>query len=97
MGSNIMEWTEMLYLRCRGVYLGTFSGAILSSAFKEQSSKWASMTKAYVSRVIVVIHRFMVMALDKLTGKEIWKVERKTDARLENEHAYTSPVIVSTG
>ncbi|PVH90750.1 interferon-induced GTP-binding protein Mx2 [Periconia macrospinosa] len=75
--SGIMEWTEMLYLRCRGVDLGTFSGAILSSAFKEQSSKWASMTKAYVSRVIVVIHRFMVIALDTLctdmqVREEIW-------------------------
>ncbi|KAH8730768.1 interferon-induced GTP-binding protein Mx2 [Phaeosphaeriaceae sp. PMI808] len=75
--SGIMGWTKMLYLRSRGIDLGTFNGAILSSAFKEQSSKWASMTKAYVSNVIVVIHRFMVIALDTLctdvqVREEIW-------------------------
>lgn len=75
--SGIMEWTESLYLRSRGLDLGTFGGTILSSAFKEQSSKWAHMTKAYVSHVIVVIHRFMVTTLDMLctdmqVREEIW-------------------------
>ena len=74
---GIMEWTEGLYLRSRGLDLGTFGGTILSSAFKEQSSKWAHMTKAYVSHVIVVIHRFMVATLDMLctdmqVREEIW-------------------------
>jgi outer membrane protein assembly factor BamB len=39
----------------------------------------------------------IVMALDKMTGKEIWKIDRKTDAIQENEHAYTSPVIYRNG
>jgi outer membrane protein assembly factor BamB len=39
----------------------------------------------------------IVMALDKATGKEIWKIERKTDARAENEHSYTSPVLWRNG
>jgi outer membrane protein assembly factor BamB len=39
----------------------------------------------------------VVMALDKMTGKEIWKIERKTDAEQENEHSYTSPVIYRNG
>ena len=39
----------------------------------------------------------VVMALDKATGIEIWKIERKTDARLENEHSYTSPVLYRNG
>lgn len=74
---GIMEWTEKLYLQSRGIDLGTFNGALLSSAFKEQSRKWASMTKAYVSNVIVVIHRFMVITLDTLCAdtqirEEIW-------------------------
>lgn len=56
--SKIMTWIEELYLRSRSIELGTFSGSILSSAFKEQSSKWSGMTKAYVSKVIVIIHRF---------------------------------------
>jgi outer membrane protein assembly factor BamB len=39
----------------------------------------------------------IVMALDKSNGKEIWKIERKTDATQENEHSYTSPVIYRNG
>jgi len=75
--SGIMEWTEGLYLQSRGLDLGTFGGTILSSAFKEQSSKWAHITKAYMSHVIVVIHRFMVTTLDILctdmqVREEIW-------------------------
>jgi outer membrane protein assembly factor BamB len=34
-----------------------------------------------------------VVALDKDTGKEVWKVERKSDGRAENEHSYASPCI----
>lgn len=33
-----------------------------------------------------------VIALDKLTGKEIWKRKRITGASKENEHSYTSPL-----
>jgi outer membrane protein assembly factor BamB len=40
---------------------------------------------------------WLVMALDKATGKEIWKIERKSDATDENEQAYTSPVIWRKG
>jgi len=35
----------------------------------------------------------LVLALDKLTGKEIWKQTRKSDAHDECEHSYASPVI----
>jgi hypothetical protein len=61
---GIEEWNEMFYLLSRGIDLGTFGGAILSSAFKEQSIKWASMTQAYRSHVIVVVLRFLVIALN---------------------------------
>ena len=37
------------------------------------------------------------LALDKATGKEIWKVMRKSDGRAENEHSYASPVIWRKG
>lgn len=40
---------------------------------------------------------WLVMALDKATGKDIWKIERKSDATAENEQAYTSPVIWRKG
>ena len=38
-----------------------------------------------------------VVALDALTGKEIWKVDRPSDAHSENEHSYASAVIYNDG
>lgn len=35
----------------------------------------------------------LVVALDKATGKEIWRQKRPSDARAECEHSYASPVI----
>lgn len=74
---SIMNWIEGLYLRSRSIDLGTFGGSILSNAFKEQSSKWSGMTKAYVSKVIMIIHRFLIIALkalctDTRIREEIW-------------------------
>lgn len=34
-----------------------------------------------------------VLALDKATGKEVWKAARPSDGRAENEHSYASPII----
>jgi outer membrane protein assembly factor BamB len=39
----------------------------------------------------------LVIALDKATGKEVWKVNRQTDGRAECEQAYTSPVVWRNG
>jgi Dynamin central region/Dynamin family len=75
---GIMNWIEGLYVRSRGVEMGsTVGGPMLSNAFKEQSKKWSRITEAYVSHVIVVIHRFMLIALKKLCSdarvhEEIW-------------------------
>jgi outer membrane protein assembly factor BamB len=38
-----------------------------------------------------------VIALDKATGKEVWKVARQTDARSESKEAYTSPCLWQNG
>jgi outer membrane protein assembly factor BamB len=38
-----------------------------------------------------------VIALDKATGKEIWKVKRDSDARQECEQAYASPCLWHKG
>ncbi|HVA47785.1 MAG TPA: PQQ-binding-like beta-propeller repeat protein [Pirellulales bacterium] len=35
----------------------------------------------------------LVVALDKSTGKEIWRHERRSDAHSECEHSYASPVL----
>jgi len=38
-----------------------------------------------------------VVSIDTATGKEVWKVERKSDGVAECEHAYTSPCIWQKG
>jgi len=38
-----------------------------------------------------------VVALDAATGKEVWKVERKSDGRAECEHSYASPTLWKDG
>jgi outer membrane protein assembly factor BamB len=38
-----------------------------------------------------------IIALDKATGKEVWKAARKTDAVSESREAYTSPVLWQNG
>jgi outer membrane protein assembly factor BamB len=40
---------------------------------------------------------WLVLAIDKATGKEIWKHERKSDAYAENEHSYASPIVWRKG
>jgi len=39
----------------------------------------------------------LVLALDKATGREIWKQQRKSDARAECEHSYASPFLYRNG
>jgi outer membrane protein assembly factor BamB len=39
----------------------------------------------------------LVLALDKATGKEIWKQTRPSDAKAECEHSYASPVLYRDG
>lgn len=38
-----------------------------------------------------------VVALDKATGKEVWKVARPTDGTFEGTHSYASPVLYRQG
>jgi outer membrane protein assembly factor BamB len=39
----------------------------------------------------------LVIKLDKLTGEEVWAVERPTEAIVENKHSYASPFIYDDG
>jgi outer membrane protein assembly factor BamB len=39
----------------------------------------------------------VVVCLDKATGKEIWKVDRPSDAHSECEHSYASPTLYRDG
>jgi outer membrane protein assembly factor BamB len=38
-----------------------------------------------------------VVCVDKSTGKDVWKVQRKSDGTDENEHSYASPVMWQNG
>jgi outer membrane protein assembly factor BamB len=38
-----------------------------------------------------------VVALEAATGKEVWRVERKSDGRAECEHSYASPTLWQNG
>jgi hypothetical protein len=67
---GIMDWIRNLHLRSRGMDLATFSNGEWASAFKEQSNKWPSMSKSFVSRVIVAIHRFLDCALRHVCSDE---------------------------
>jgi hypothetical protein len=76
-GDGITEWISELYTRSRGMDLGTFSSAVWTGAWREQSSKWPTMSKAFMSRVIVAIHRFITAALrdvclDPSVRDELW-------------------------
>ena len=37
------------------------------------------------------------MALDARTGKEVWKQTRMSDAKVECEHSYASPMMYDDG
>jgi outer membrane protein assembly factor BamB len=42
-------------------------------------------------------HEAFVLAIDKATGKEIWKHTRESDGYSENQHSYASPVLYDDG
>ncbi|PYH93410.1 interferon-induced GTP-binding protein Mx2 [Aspergillus ellipticus CBS 707.79] len=67
---GIEEWIEQLYLKSRGLDMGSFGGNILSLAFREQTIKWEGMTMEYVSKIIMVIHRFCSMALERVCANK---------------------------
>lgn len=39
----------------------------------------------------------VVFAIDAVTGKELWKADRPSDAHTENEHSYASPILYNDG
>lgn len=62
-GDNFTTWMNDVYLQARGLDLGTFDPHLLSMAFTEQSRKWGDMTKTYMRRIIIALHRFIAAAL----------------------------------
>jgi hypothetical protein len=80
---GITGWISDVYLRSRGLDLGTFNAHLVSVTFAEQSRKWGQMTKVYMSRVIVTVHRFIAAALrsvcpDEQARSQLWSAILET-------------------
>ena len=63
-------WINNVYLNSRGLDLGTFNANFVATAFAEQTRKWGDMTKIYMSRVIIILHRFIAAALGSICSEE---------------------------
>ncbi|KAK3185243.1 hypothetical protein K4F52_005943 [Lecanicillium sp. MT-2017a] len=72
---DIMKWIERMYRRSRGVELGTFGSGLLANAFREQSKKWEPITRLYLSRIIYIIHNFIMKALREVCADERVRAE----------------------
>ncbi|KAI1875074.1 uncharacterized protein JN550_002503 [Neoarthrinium moseri] len=80
---GVAAWINEVYLRSRGMDLGTFNANMVSTAFTEQSRKWGDMTKLYMSRVIITLHRFIAAALrsvcpDEQARSQLWSAILET-------------------
>ncbi|KAF4121483.1 DYNc [Geosmithia morbida] len=74
---GVSSWIRQHYLNIRGLELGTFNANFVSVAFAQQSSKWPHMSKVYMSRVILSLHRFIASALrlvlpDETARNKVW-------------------------
>ncbi|EGU72789.1 hypothetical protein FOPG_17735 [Fusarium oxysporum f. sp. conglutinans race 2 54008] len=63
---NMAAWIKDVYLRSRGLDLGTFNAHLISAAFAEQPRKWKAITETYMNRVILTVHRFIKAILGKI-------------------------------
>ncbi|KAF7555796.1 hypothetical protein G7Z17_g1898 [Cylindrodendrum hubeiense] len=63
---DILKYIEHEYMTSRGDELGTFSGEMLPTTFKEQSKKWSPMARAHVSNAILIVHHFIRTVLEKV-------------------------------
>ncbi|KAH7143811.1 P-loop containing nucleoside triphosphate hydrolase protein [Dactylonectria macrodidyma] len=62
---DILLYIEHEYMTSRGDELGTFSGEMLPTTFKEQSKKWSPMARAHVSNAILIVHDFICTVLNE--------------------------------
>ncbi|KAL2174718.1 COG4 transport protein-domain-containing protein [Thermothelomyces heterothallicus CBS 202.75] len=97
---DIIDWLGELYARSRGMELGSFSSAVWASAWREQSSKWPNLSKAFMSRVVVAIHRFIMAALreacpDPNVREELWSAMLEELLRRYQEGMAQAELLVS--
>ncbi|KAK2037388.1 interferon-induced GTP-binding protein mx2 [Colletotrichum somersetense] len=61
---GIMEWIAAVHRHSRGLDLGSLGHSVLQSVFREQSAKWEKIAKQYLSKIILLVHRFILAALE---------------------------------
>ncbi|KAL7800217.1 P-loop containing nucleoside triphosphate hydrolase protein [Trichoderma ceciliae] len=74
---NMLHHIQEQYLKSRGYEIGTFNSEMLPCTFKEQGSKWRSITLAHVSNAILIVHHFIRRAVedccpDAAVREELW-------------------------
>ncbi|KAL6901456.1 P-loop containing nucleoside triphosphate hydrolase protein [Trichoderma evansii] len=74
---NMLHHIQEQYLQSRGYEIGTFSSEMVPCTFKEQGSKWRSITLAHTSNSILVVHHFIRRVLeiccpDDVVREELW-------------------------
>ena len=67
---DFSAWINSVYLKSRGLDLGTFNANFVGTAFVEQSRKWGDITKVYMSRVIITLHRFIGAVLRSICSEK---------------------------
>lgn len=67
---DVTAWINDVYLHSRGQDLGTFNSNLVSMGFTEQSRKWGDVTKRYMSRIIITLHRFIAAAIRSVFPEE---------------------------
>ncbi|KIL94336.1 hypothetical protein FAVG1_02899 [Fusarium avenaceum] len=67
---DVMTWIKNIYSQTKGLDLGTFNPNLVAMAFSEQSRRWGCMTKIYMSRVVITLHRFIASALRSVCPEE---------------------------
>ncbi|KAK3670782.1 hypothetical protein LTR78_009354 [Recurvomyces mirabilis] len=63
---DIESWLRQTYQSNRGFELGTFGAYILSSTMRQQSSRWVDISLGYISDVVLIVHRFILKALETI-------------------------------
>ncbi|KAJ6780592.1 hypothetical protein PWT90_07119 [Aphanocladium album] len=61
---GIMDWIKITHRQSRGREQVSFNSTLFSSALRQQTSKWMSRAEYFVSRVIHIIHQFLIDCLE---------------------------------
>ncbi|KAH9887112.1 P-loop containing nucleoside triphosphate hydrolase protein [Xylariomycetidae sp. FL2044] len=74
---GIMQYIQDVYNSSRGLDLGTFSGSLIATLFKEQSKAWIPITLTHMKKIIDLIHHFMYEIMkeicpDTRVRDELW-------------------------